>query len=170
MDCGICYEKKESDDMKLLKCHHYLCHNCFDKLIQRKCPFCRQSFERICNSSIASVHDSFEQEFDDQYLNSVHITSYQDVDGIIITDYVYDFLPVELEIMYDEFEHSYRQNRYRRRMRQRAQRANRQERQTRSEIKKNKKRKRRERKRRRMFRKNMAREMTAILSRNNSGE
>ncbi|XP_050522439.1 RING finger protein PFF0165c-like isoform X2 [Daktulosphaira vitifoliae] len=45
-ECSICYYELESPVI-LNKCHHYLCKNCADKLVDRnekKCPLCRTKF------------------------------------------------------------------------------------------------------------------------------
>ena len=41
-DCYICYCK--IDKIHRLPCDHVLCYNCYVKLIQPHCPFCRQPF------------------------------------------------------------------------------------------------------------------------------
>lgn len=42
MDCHICYDKKPS--LKTLPCEHSLCSNCYLRLDNTICPFCRESF------------------------------------------------------------------------------------------------------------------------------
>jgi hypothetical protein len=42
MDCHICYDKNSS--LKSLPCEHSLCYNCFIKLNNSICPFCRELF------------------------------------------------------------------------------------------------------------------------------
>ena len=42
-DCYICYCK--IDKIHRLPCNHVLCYNCYVKLIQPHCPFCRQQFK-----------------------------------------------------------------------------------------------------------------------------
>ena len=42
MDCHICYDKNSS--LKSLPCEHSLCYNCFIKLDNSICPFCREFF------------------------------------------------------------------------------------------------------------------------------
>lgn len=42
MNCTICMnENILHDDMVWLKCTHNLCSQCYDKLIQNACPYCR---------------------------------------------------------------------------------------------------------------------------------
>lgn len=42
MDCHICLDKKTS--LKSLPCSHELCSNCYVRLDQSICPFCRAKF------------------------------------------------------------------------------------------------------------------------------
>jgi hypothetical protein len=42
MDCHICYNKKPS--LKTLNCKHSLCSNCYLRLANTICPFCRETF------------------------------------------------------------------------------------------------------------------------------
>jgi hypothetical protein len=45
-DCSICWEDNILEsNIVYLQCLHYLCLNCFTKLISLTCPFCR---EEIC--------------------------------------------------------------------------------------------------------------------------
>jgi hypothetical protein len=45
MDCTICYETyNDLDSIIWLSCSHSLCKNCYDKLLQLLCPFCRSPF------------------------------------------------------------------------------------------------------------------------------
>ena len=40
-ECHICYEHKNPDKLKKLVCNHELCNDCYKKLKQNTCPFCR---------------------------------------------------------------------------------------------------------------------------------
>jgi len=42
MDCHICYDKNSS--LKFLPCEHSLCYNCFIRLANSICPYCREKF------------------------------------------------------------------------------------------------------------------------------
>lgn len=42
MDCHICYDKNSS--LKYLPCEHSLCYNCFIRLANSICPYCREIF------------------------------------------------------------------------------------------------------------------------------
>jgi len=42
MDCHICYDKNSS--LKSLPCEHSLCYNCFIRLANSICPYCREIF------------------------------------------------------------------------------------------------------------------------------
>jgi hypothetical protein len=42
MDCHICYDKNSC--LKSLPCEHSLCYNCFIRLANSICPYCREIF------------------------------------------------------------------------------------------------------------------------------
>tara|TARA_B100001248_G_C27368722_1_gene450472 strand:+ start:1015 stop:1452 length:438 start_codon:yes stop_codon:yes gene_type:complete len=46
MNCNICFEKKQSNEIITLDCSHYLCTNCLDKWKEKAitCPYCRAPF------------------------------------------------------------------------------------------------------------------------------
>lgn len=46
MDCGICMEKIDKDDIEHLVCGHYLCKCCLDRLTKDICPYCRTCFSK----------------------------------------------------------------------------------------------------------------------------
>lgn len=41
MECGICYETRNSDRICFLECGHSLCNECLGHLVSLLCPFCR---------------------------------------------------------------------------------------------------------------------------------
>lgn len=41
-ECYICYEEFSEDCFKKLSCKHELCKECYSKLRDETCPFCRQ--------------------------------------------------------------------------------------------------------------------------------
>lgn len=45
-ECGVCYDIIEDCANNLVKfeCSHFLCRDCFQKLVASRCPFCRRSF------------------------------------------------------------------------------------------------------------------------------
>lgn len=55
-ECYICYEHKSDKIFKTLVCNHSLCNDCYKKLIQNKCPFCRHPIE-IPNPSVYTAPD-----------------------------------------------------------------------------------------------------------------
>tara|TARA_B100000767_G_C19764429_1_gene536782 strand:+ start:349 stop:753 length:405 start_codon:yes stop_codon:yes gene_type:complete len=55
-ECHICYEHKTDKLFKTLVCNHKLCFNCYNKLIQSTCPFCRHPIE-IPNPSVYIAPD-----------------------------------------------------------------------------------------------------------------
>ena len=42
MECNICYEYKKDNQMHNLECKHSLCKECYHKLRNNTCPFCRR--------------------------------------------------------------------------------------------------------------------------------
>ena len=44
-DCNICYSKIYLSDFKVLSCSHKMCHSCYLRLADTKCPYCRQPFK-----------------------------------------------------------------------------------------------------------------------------
>jgi hypothetical protein len=50
MDCHICYDKNSS--LKSLPCEHSLCYNCFIRLANSICPFCREIFNYTTEENI----------------------------------------------------------------------------------------------------------------------
>ena len=55
-ECYICYEHNSDKIFKTLVCNHSLCNDCYKKLIQSKCPFCRHPIE-IPNPSVYTAPD-----------------------------------------------------------------------------------------------------------------
>lgn len=46
-ECGICLmEMEESDGIVLAKCGHVFCKLCIQRVSNKKCPYCRASFEQ----------------------------------------------------------------------------------------------------------------------------
>ena len=41
MNCKICLDNIDHDKIVIINCGHKICNNCFENLIQKKCPFCR---------------------------------------------------------------------------------------------------------------------------------
>ena len=50
--CGICYEEKEFNHFKILDCNHKVCKQCFPRIKNPLCPFCRQPFSSNRRSSL----------------------------------------------------------------------------------------------------------------------
>lgn len=48
IECAICYEKnKKKEEIKWLPCSHFLCKDCFLRLNDDRCPFCRREFTEV---------------------------------------------------------------------------------------------------------------------------
>lgn len=62
MDCHICYDKNSS--LKSLPCEHSLCYNCFIRLNNSICPFCRELFiytnEEIIQRTNIGLRNSYQ--------------------------------------------------------------------------------------------------------------
>ena len=64
--CGICYEEKEFNHFKILDCNHKVCKQCFPKIKNPLCPFCRQPFSSNRRSSLPiSIPNSNNNELND---------------------------------------------------------------------------------------------------------
>lgn len=63
-ECGICMDNKAIECINFLPCIHFICTNCYDKLIKNECPFCRNII------SPEKEEDSFD-EAENEY-NDVH--------------------------------------------------------------------------------------------------
>ena len=47
-ECQICYETiQQKEDIKWLPCSHSLCVDCFHRLNDDRCPYCRKEFMEI---------------------------------------------------------------------------------------------------------------------------
>lgn len=40
-ECKICFSKPKQNNIKILKCSHELCNDCYLSLIYNECPYCR---------------------------------------------------------------------------------------------------------------------------------
>ena len=45
MDCTICYEIKKESQFKILDCKHKLCNDCYNRLRENTCPYCRRKIK-----------------------------------------------------------------------------------------------------------------------------
>lgn len=79
-ECHICYEKIE--DKKWLPCSHFLCTSCFHKLLDDKCPFCRQPFTEY--NKIIIKNDENQDNEPDYWLD------YNPVDWVVYSHYKSD--------------------------------------------------------------------------------
>lgn len=78
MDCGICLEKIEKDNIEYLKCSHFLCKNCFDRLRQNSCPYCRTEFTKDKSNICKEVTNNYYQQVDNILPNSYLQDIYRD--------------------------------------------------------------------------------------------
>ena len=68
MNCSICMNEDIShENMVWLKCTHKLCSQCYDKLIQNTCPYCRTTIDN------SKTNDSIQQPDTSNLLFSVAI-------------------------------------------------------------------------------------------------
>jgi hypothetical protein len=74
IECNICYDDKiKSEICKRTCCSYSICHECSDRLLENKCPFCRKEF-RTRRHSISALSPmpsvSWNQSMDDMYVDS----------------------------------------------------------------------------------------------------
>lgn len=68
MDCNICMEKKNMDDMEVLNCTHILCTDCLEKILKPECPYCRLPFDNVIkNITDENTVESYNIEIDNIY-------------------------------------------------------------------------------------------------------
>ena len=63
MDCTICYEIKKESQFKILDCKHKLCKDCYNKLRENTCPYCRREIKgkkkyNKCINNIIPIADT----------------------------------------------------------------------------------------------------------------
>lgn len=61
-ECGICMESKNIDCINFLPCIHFICTNCYDRLVKNECPFCRNI---ISEEKEEDSYDETENEYND---------------------------------------------------------------------------------------------------------
>lgn len=78
MECHICYEDKKEHQMKKLDCKHSLCKDCFNKLRNNTCPFCRRLIKgkKIYNECINRI----------QIISHPHISIEEKINNAISDD------------------------------------------------------------------------------------
>lgn len=74
IECNICYDDKlKTEICKRTCCSYSICQECSDRLVENKCPFCRQEFRtrRHSTGELSEVVPiSLYQSMDDMYLDS----------------------------------------------------------------------------------------------------
>ena len=63
--CGICYEEKNLNHFKILECNHKVCKQCFPRIKNPLCPFCRQPFISNRRRSLPISIPNSNNELDD---------------------------------------------------------------------------------------------------------
>ena len=58
--CGVCLEDRNRCDFEIFPCGHKLCHNCYPRLTNWTCPFCRSSVPM----PIPQRNPSYESDYD----------------------------------------------------------------------------------------------------------
>lgn len=61
-ECGICMDSKTIECINFLPCIHFICTNCYDKLVKNECPFCRNI---ISEEKEEESYDERENEYND---------------------------------------------------------------------------------------------------------
>lgn len=61
-ECGICMDSKTLECINFLPCIHFICTNCYDKLVKNECPFCRNI---ISEEKEEDSYDERENEYND---------------------------------------------------------------------------------------------------------
>lgn len=65
MDCAICLEDNLLEkNMHYMECLHYVCSNCFEKLLTDTCPFCREKIYLIPRCSHSIDYENIENDDD----------------------------------------------------------------------------------------------------------
>jgi len=70
-ECSICYNDILEKNIHYMECFHYICFNCFKKLVSNTCPFCRQSIQ-LHPSRIIEDDDIFLFEHEDNIIATYH--------------------------------------------------------------------------------------------------
>lgn len=64
LECCICQETKNKKDVKIFKCTHIVCKNCFTRLRDTTCPMCRADIEGELSARMR--REVLERKEDDQ--------------------------------------------------------------------------------------------------------
>lgn len=67
MECEICYSHKCNNDFIKLPCDHELCNECFPKIMNGKCPFCRFKFSNTNQQYYNEIDNEIDLEIDILY-------------------------------------------------------------------------------------------------------
>ena len=69
MDCHVCLEDRiDEKNIHYMECLHYICNDCFGKLLSSSCPFCRQNITLFKNNK-----DEFIDDYCDSFYNENEI-------------------------------------------------------------------------------------------------
>ena len=73
MNCSICLDDNILEiNIHYMECLHYVCDNCFIKLIHNSCPLCRQEISLITKENYDSDDDYYYEDlFVDNYNFSI---------------------------------------------------------------------------------------------------
>lgn len=74
-ECHICFDVDIAlDEFMFLECLHKLCKGCFNKLYQKKCPFCRTVINKEIKEPSSELIDRFRvQERENIYERSLRV-------------------------------------------------------------------------------------------------
>ena len=60
-ECGICMDSKSIGNVNFLPCIHFLCSDCYYKLVKNECPYCRT----VIDYQEEDSYDETENEYSD---------------------------------------------------------------------------------------------------------
>ena len=80
MDCGICLEKVDKKNIQHLRCSHFLCKDCLDRLTKPICPYCRTEFSSEknvnCNNNVNNYFYETDNILPNSYLQDLHTNNH----------------------------------------------------------------------------------------------
>ena len=68
-ECGICLEKFTHADATVLECTHVTCNDCFQRLANKECPFCRHEFSDARERRLLAEVDGYGDEEKDEHIS-----------------------------------------------------------------------------------------------------
>ena len=59
LECSICMENKNLENIVFLPCIHFLCSACYNKLKKNECPFCRNQLREEQEDSYSETENEY---------------------------------------------------------------------------------------------------------------